>query len=91
MFKRSPFMIGFTGGVLFFLVVNVDIYRLAHRGAGVNSVILAGFPLHWYVNGWGSEPYVMWGGLAADVLIAAATSLIAGLILRTALRPGRYR
>ena len=90
MFKRFPFMSGFTGGVLFFLVVNVDIYRLARGGAGLNSEIRAGFPFHWYVNGWGSEPYVMWGVLAADVLIAAATGLIAGLILRTASRPERY-
>ena len=91
MFKRFPFTSGFTGGVLFFLAVNVDIYRWARGGAGVNSVVRAGFPLWWYTNRWGSEPYVMWGGLAADVVIAAAAGLIAGLVLRTALRPGRYR
>lgn len=91
MFKRFPFIIGFTGCVVLFLTVNVDIYLLARRGAGLNSVVIAGFPLKWYTNSWGAAPYVMWGGLTADVLIAAATGLTAGLVLRTALRPERYR
>jgi hypothetical protein len=91
MFEKFPFTIGFTGGMLFFLAVNADIYRWARGGAGVNSVIRAGFPFWWYANGWGSEPYVMWGGLAVDVLIAAAAGLINGLVLRSALRPERYR
>lgn len=91
MFKRFPFTIGFSGGLLFVLAVNVDIYLRARGGAGLNSVVIAGFPLKWYVNEWGSKPYVMWGGLAVDVLIAAATGLIVGLVFRTALRPERYR
>jgi hypothetical protein len=91
MFKRFPFTIGFIGGVLFVLAVNLDIYRWARAGAGLNSVVIAGFPLKWYVNEWGSEPSVMWGGLAADVFIAAATGLIVGLVFRRALRPERYR
>lgn len=91
MFKRFPFTVGFTGGVLFFLALNVDIYRSARGFHGVNSVVKAGFPLWWYTNGWGSEPYLMWGGLAADALAAAAASLIAGLVLRRASHPGRYK
>jgi hypothetical protein len=91
MFKKFPFMVGWTGGVLFVLAVNVDIYLRARGGAGLNSVVIAGFPFKWYVNEWGSKPYVMLGGLAADVLIAAATGFIVGLVFRTALRPDRYR
>jgi hypothetical protein len=33
----------------------------------------------------------MWGGLAADALVPAAAGLAAGLVLRAASRPGRYR
>jgi hypothetical protein len=91
MCKRFPFMIGFTGGVLFVLAVNMDIYLRARGGAGRNSVVIAGFPLKWYVNEWGSEPYVLWGGLATDLLIAVATGFIFGLVFRIALRPERYR
>ena len=81
-------MIGFTGGMLFFLGVNMYAYLGALGNRDGDGVTEAGFPLRWYSTGWASEPYLIWGALATDVLIALVTSLTAGIVLKPVFRPG---
>ena len=91
MFKRFPFLIGFTGSALFFLGVNLYAYFGAMSTRGGDSVTEAGFPFRWYSTGWVSEPYVIWNALAVDVLIAIVASIIAGIVIRPVFWPDTYK
>jgi hypothetical protein len=87
MLKRHPFLIGFAGSMLFFVAVNLWAYAGAVSGRGVHGIIVAGFPLRWYVTGYGSG--VIWDALATDVSIALTASLIAGIVIKPIFRPDR--
>ncbi len=87
MLKRFPFLIGFTGGMLFFVAVNLWAYAGAVSSRGGHGIIEAGFPLRWYVRGYGSG--VIWGALATNVSIALTASLIAGIVIKPVFRNDR--
>ena len=84
-------MIGFTGGMLFFLAVNIYAYLGALGNRGGHSVTEAGFPFRWYSTGWVSEPYIDWDALSLNVSIALVTSLVAGIVIRPVFHPDTFR
>jgi hypothetical protein len=87
MLKRFPFLIGFTGSMLFFIAVNLWAYIGAVSSRGGHGIIEAGFPLKWYLTGYGSG--VIWDALTTNASIALTASLIAGIVIKPVFRPDR--
>ena len=90
MLKRYPFLIGFTASMLLFTAANLwaiaGVVGTIRRGGG-HGIFMAGFPLRWYVLGYGSG--IIWDALATNVSVALTASLIAGIVIKPVFRPDR--
>lgn len=86
--KRSwVFAIGFALGLLIFVLANVVSYRQMFRGPDLTDLVQAfGFPFEVYRSGGFNIARISWGGVVADVLIAACGSILLGWLAEVVFR-----
>ena len=85
--RAKSFIVGLVVGLAPFVAANVyDYLRMGSTGSAAcnDCSVSFGFPFPlWVEGGFVSVKRLLWGGLVADVLIAAAAGVILGLVLTT--------
>jgi len=85
-FKRYTFAICFGISIFPLVALNLITYIAAINCCrGHDSAMEAGFPLKWYVGGWG--PGMIWEPFVLDVMLALTASVISARILKSILQP----
>lgn len=85
-FKRYTFAICFCISLFPFVALNLTMYiAAANCCKGNDAAMEVGFPLNWYVGGWG--PGMMWEPFVLDVMLALSASVISARILKSVLQP----
>jgi hypothetical protein len=84
-FKPYTFAIGFGISMVPFVALNLSMYIAAVNCCAGDAAMEAGFPLKWYVGGWG--PGMMWEPFVLDVMLALTASVISARILKPVLQP----
>ncbi|HXG66023.1 MAG TPA: hypothetical protein VNO70_13055 [Blastocatellia bacterium] len=81
--RAKAFGIGFVIGLIPFVWMNVHSYHHMYRHICDDCFVFFGFPFYLYQTGGFAGPTViLWGGLIANAVIAACTSMCAGWILK---------
>lgn len=85
--RAKPFIVGLLVGLAPFVAANLYGYlRMGSPGSAAcnDCSVSFGFPFPvWVEGGFVSVKRVLWAGLVADVLVAAAAGVILGLLLAT--------
>ena len=92
--RSTPLLVGFLGGLLLFVAANLLSYSSVPSGDCMDCLEEFGWPLPLGARGgFVTVTVIRRGGLAADLLIALASSLLAGSALDLLLkaRSGKFR
>ena len=84
--KRHTFFFCFLIGVLPFVTLNLVGVIVASRCCDYDGYADAGFPLHFYFNGWTTQPF-LWSTFIFDVAVAVVAGLICAKILKNVFHP----
>ena len=85
-FKRYTFAICFGISLFPFVALNLTMYIAAINCCkGQDTAMEVGFPLKWYVGGWG--PGMIGESFVLNVMLALTASVISARILKSVLQP----
>ena len=68
-----------------FVTINLAMYIAAVHCCTADAAMEVGFPLKWYVGGWG--PGMIWEPFVLDIMLALTASVISAAILKSILQP----
>ena len=68
-----------------FVAINLAMYIAAINCCSGDFAMETGFPLRWYVGGWG--PGMIWESFVLDILLALTASFISARILKSVFQP----